>query len=304
MKKLPAAAQERATTFMNTTARPLERALYALFVLGTGSRARVLEELAAFQNEDGGFGHGLEPDVQVAASSVLATTEALQTLRALRASSSEPLVEGALAYLLETYDPAQRTWPMVPEQVEEAPHAPWWQHHEDLSGNLANPRAEIAGYFFQYAALVADDMRDDLLAEVLGYLRQLPNEMEMHDLMCYVRLAETEALTDEVRRDMKPKLQRAVAAVVAREREAWASYGLKPATVAPLPGALFAEALAPLVAAQLDYEIEAQEADGSWSPNWSWGDAYPQEWPAAREAWQGIITYRTMRTLRAYGRLE
>ena len=303
MKKLTTAAQERATSFMTTKARLLERTLYELFVLGTGTKDRVLNELATFQNEDGGFGHGLEPDVQTPASSVLATTEALQTLRALGVTSAHPLVRDALAYLQQTYDPAQHTWPLVPEQVDKAPHAPWWQHQEDLSGNLANPRAEIVGYFFEYGELVTDELRRELLDDVLAHLQELPNEMEMHDLMCYVRLAETEALPEEARRDLKPRLQRAVATVVARGQESWAAYGLKPATVAPLPDSLFAEALAPLIGEQLDFEIEAQEADGSWSPNWSWGDTYPDAWPEARRAWQGIITYRTMRTLQAYGRL-
>ena len=36
-----------------------------------------------FQNDDGGFGHGLEPDLRLAGSSVIVTTVALQHLRVL-----------------------------------------------------------------------------------------------------------------------------------------------------------------------------------------------------------------------------
>src|SRR5512140_688040 len=51
---LSRAGQERAVAFIQTHARPLERALYAYHFGGEPADA-VLAELAAFQNEDGGF---------------------------------------------------------------------------------------------------------------------------------------------------------------------------------------------------------------------------------------------------------
>ena len=166
MKNLSRAALKQAETFLRTQARPLEQALFATFLRGA-SEDWALSELAAFQNSDGGFGHGLEPDLQIPGSSILATTVALQRLRELPAAADHPLVVGAMRYLLDTYDSSALAWPFVPPQVDDAPHAPWWQYDADLSQYLANPRAEIVGYLFDYPDLVPELNKIPILLKVL-----------------------------------------------------------------------------------------------------------------------------------------
>ena len=63
-------AQASARAFIVAHARPLERAWYA-YQFESGPAEAVLDTLAAFQNADGGFGHGLEPDVQLPNSSAI-----------------------------------------------------------------------------------------------------------------------------------------------------------------------------------------------------------------------------------------
>src|SRR4051794_35677193 len=53
--------------FLLAHARLLERRLFATCLLGAPA-AGVIEALRGYQNEDGGFGHALEPDTRVAAS--------------------------------------------------------------------------------------------------------------------------------------------------------------------------------------------------------------------------------------------
>jgi hypothetical protein len=89
--------------FFADQAHPLYRTLYHHHMCGHALES-VYQELAAFQNDDGGFGHGLEPDIRLTDSSVIATTVGLQILRRLGAPESHPLVTGAISYLLETYD--------------------------------------------------------------------------------------------------------------------------------------------------------------------------------------------------------
>ena len=54
----------------------------------------------------------------------------------------------------------------------------------------------------------------------------------------------------------------------------------------------------------LDFEIEQQAEDGSWSPNFSWGDQYPEAWQTAKKEWQSRFTVDTLKTLRDFGRIE
>ena len=61
MKKLNAAAYNEVRTWIYRNARPLELALWQ-FDFENGSPERVADMLRFYQNEDGGFGNGVEPD--------------------------------------------------------------------------------------------------------------------------------------------------------------------------------------------------------------------------------------------------
>jgi hypothetical protein len=302
MKQLSKAALKRAETFIGSGARPLEEALFAVHIRGAAPDW-ALRELAAFQNEDGGFGRGLEPDLQVTSSSVLATTVVLQICRELGISSENELVQGAMRYLLDIYDEAAKAWPIIPPNADDAPHAPWWQYDPDLSHYLSNPRAEIVGYLLDYADLVPNKLGKSLLAAVLAHLETLNGEIEMHDLLCYLRLLATKTLPENERIVLYKQLRPVVESTVSRDAAAWSQYGLKPLVVVPHPSAPFAALLAEAINDNLDYEIEQQAGDGSWEPTWSWGDSYPEAWPHARRAWQGVLTVKTIRTFSAYGRI-
>jgi hypothetical protein len=58
------------------------------------------------------------------------------------------------------------------------------------------------------------------------------------------------------------------------------------------------------IAANLDDVIARQQSDGSWTPPWSWGDAYPDVWQQAKNEWAGVLTLSTLRQLQAFERLE
>ncbi len=58
------------------------------------------------------------------------------------------------------------------------------------------------------------------------------------------------------------------------------------------------------VAANLDYEISSQNEDGSWTPAWSWGEAYPDDWEKARLEWAGVITLEKLLILKNFNRIE
>ena len=302
MKTLSGAALTQAEVFLGTHARPLEQALFATFLRGA-SAEWALGELATFQNSDGGFGHGLEPDVQMSSSSILATTVALQHLRALQVGNDHSLVLGAVRYLMDTYDSTALAWPFVSPQVDVAPHAPWWQYNADLSQYLANPRAEIVGYLFDYAELVPTNLCEKLLTAVIEFLENLSRKLTMHELLCYVRLVETESLPDDARDRLLSEIQSLLSSGVETDPTTWDDYVLKPLTAAPSPSSLFAESLQNSIGDNLDFEIDRQQKDGSWAPNWSWGDAYPEAWFHAKRAWQGVLTVNMTKSLSAYGRV-
>lgn len=302
--KLPQERQNQARQFLLQQARPLERARYR-YHFERGSSGDVLKELEAFQNEDGGFGHGLEPDLRTPASSAVATSVAFQVCREIGAPPDCDVVKHALRYLDQTYDVDRRYWPSITPAVNDAPHAPWWNYGPEREARwreeLVNPRAELIGYLFDYPGVFFKEAPDGLLADAEKVLASLPDPLEMHDLQCYGRLVETRNLPEDARERLLARLRTAAPKVVHTEEAQWKGYGLSPLALCPSPESPLASLFREPLEKNLEYEIRRQGEDGAWSPTWSWpGDA----WRDAEREWKGWLTLRMLHSLRAYGHLE
>jgi hypothetical protein len=302
INKLSAARRGKAVNYIKAQGRPLERALYAYHFEG-GSAAAVMDELRSFQNKDSGFGHALEPDLRLNDSSVIATTVALQRMLEIHALSDHPLVESACKYLRDTYNASTANWPIMPPNVDDAPHAPWWEYGGDLSRSLVNPRAEILGYLYQYPEHFPEAMRQQVTDSVMAHFLATSDEIEMNDLHCYLRLYETPALPASIKNQLFGKLQRAIDRTVARDPQQWHSYVLQPLGAASRPDSPFAPMLSREIDANLNFVIDQQSAEGYWEPNWSWFDLYPEHWPTAQRDWRGFLTLNTLCQLKAFDRL-
>ncbi|MBP6787275.1 MAG: hypothetical protein KA170_06795 [Candidatus Promineofilum sp.] len=306
MRMLSSDQFERAADYLRHEARPLERALFAHAFEG-GGRTAVLAALVPYQNDDGGFGRALEPDMRAPASSVVATTMAFDILRRVGATEETSGLPAALVYLIDNYDAETGRWPIISPAVEEAPHAPWWAYAESATNFRdfwANPRASVVGYLWQYRKLVPSPFVEGALRSAATALLTYAQTMEMHDLMCYVDLLATPDLPGEMRQNMIDKLRRVVARSVVMAPAEWNDYNLKPLTVVRSPQSELAAAVDPAVLdANLDYLIATQAADGTWRPNWSWDFVDADAWAAAEREWRGVLTLRNLATLQAFGRL-
>jgi hypothetical protein len=306
VKKLSQEAQQAARTFLFSFGRPLEQARFR-HSFENGSLDDVYAALAAFQNRDGGFGHGLEPDLQTPHSSVLATTVALQTLRAVNAPGDHPLVAGAMGFLSASFDDQQMCWPIIPDSADNAPHAPWWSVDAALpdrfGGFLVNPRAEALGYFYAYPDYAALIPLQEVTHTLLDHLTTLPDPLEIHDFLCCERLLATPGLPAPAFARLVSRLAQALAQTVAFFPEQWAGYGLPPLAAAPTPTSPLSGHLADALPANLDYLVASQGEDGAWSPTWTWSGLFPATWPAAERAWKSILTFSALHQLAAFGRL-
>lgn len=294
---------QRAVDYLKSEARPLERSLYE-YHFEDAPAEHVLDALAAFQNENGGFGHGLEPDIRLDDSSVIATTLAFQRFREVDASAHHPMVIKACRYLASTYDSKGINWQIIPANIDDAPHAPWWVFGGDLDKSMSNPRAEIAGYLHDYPEHFPDEMRQIVTESVLDYLSSQPDEMEMHDLLCYIRLWQTRNLPAPTKAALFDKLKRIVDNTVERVPEQWRHYGMPPLAVIDSPASPFIAGFEDMIPANLDFIIASQDDAGVWLPNWSWGDQYPDAWEQAKRDWAGAITLENLRKLRAFDCIE
>ncbi len=86
--------------------------------------ATVVDALAAYQNDDGGFGKGLEVDIKAPVSNPFAARLAMHTLLALHTTPQGPLVDD-LATWLRRAQAEDGDWRFAKE-VHDAPLPPWF----------------------------------------------------------------------------------------------------------------------------------------------------------------------------------
>lgn len=302
MLKLSPRAMNAAREFVMKSARPLDRESWR-FHLEDGTEDAVWDELSRFQNDDGGFGRALEPDLRAAESSVLATLSALDVAMELGDPSHE-LVTDAVAYLVAVFDDDRGVWRFLPEELKPAPHAPWWDQEsleETFDGFVVNPRAKVLAHLIWADRPESAGIVDRVLLPMIDVVDRLDAPLSVNDLEC-IRILGMR-LGGEQGASLLDRYGDLAEASVERDPAAWAGYVVRPLDVVTDPSEALHRRLSDLVDAHLDFEIERQSADGSWKPTWSWFGHHPDAWPTAERDWSGHLTLGTVRTLARFDRI-
>jgi hypothetical protein len=233
----------------------------------------------------------------------MASTIALQYISRLRLTETPPMVDRVLNYLQRTFDEQNQLWIPVPESIDQFPRAVWWEYQdlEKAEQYWANPNAEIVGYLYEFPGIVSDEVRRIMTTKAFAKLENRMDPLEMHDLLCYLRMAER--LPQDLRSRLFTLLDPHVHMVVSTKPEQWVKYGLQPIQVAPSPESHYYPALRTFVDENLNFLITHQGDDGAWNPTWEWG-RYEKVWQRAKEEWKGVLTLDNLRILRAFHRLE
>ena len=175
-------------------------------------------------------------------------------------------------------------WRIIPRSAERSPHAPWWNQadREDVFYCFSLiPTADILGYLYDCQRHVHRDVISLVSDRVISHLSGLET-IEMHELLCCLRLQRTETLPEDTRDRIRRKLIQLIDGTVACDPTKWKEYSLRPLQVVDDPGSPFMAGIEEAVAENLDYEISSQNEDGSWTPTWSWGNTFPDAWDKAR----------------------
>jgi hypothetical protein len=284
-----------ADRFLLAEARLLERRLFATVFLGAPADG-VVDALRGYQNADGGFGHGLEPDKRCPASLPIDVEVAFQALVAAGTTDAQMLAR-ACDFLSRTAAGADAggAVPLAFPVIESFPRAEHWTDWTYEPG--VNPTAGLASLLYRldfdhpwreaasrfcWHAVEAGRLPDEVhaLAEVLAFLAYVPDR-------------------ERAERYAPGVLERMAATPMFQAVPTEGQYGLSPLTVAPTADApwrrLFDD---DQIEAHLDHLAAAQQPDGGWLITWT----PPSE--ASRAEWRGMVTLQALRTLTSYGRLS
>lgn len=292
---------EAARSFVETSGRPLDAALLSQR-LGDADDDAVLGALVAFQNADGGFGHGLEPDTTSPASTAIATSIGLRYLTRLATPARRPTVIAAIEWLDGALDRERGVWPIVGQDVELAPHAPWWSWSEELAeswnGFRFNPTAEILAHLYSFGELAPAAMLECVEAGLRRTLAEVDLLDGAYDLKCAIRLAESDGAPPDLAQSLTALLRRSIAAQDAADEHG------SPFDAAPTPASPFADLVDGRIEPAITGLIAAQDEDGGWTPFWDWSFVDAKAWVKAKAEWRGHLTRENLEVLLAYGRVE
>ncbi|WLR41211.1 hypothetical protein LC087_09665 [Bacillus carboniphilus] len=282
-----------AENYILEKSRPLESALY-LYDFKDGNKEEVLKELKFFQNEDGGFGNGLEPDFRCKHSSALSTSIALNILLNIGTDHHNQQVKEAINYLLGTYDKNKKGWAIAPDEVTSAPHAIWWSMPDQFA--WGNQTAKIIGSLFSYNQLVDRTFLKKLIEEAISYLHA-QSKMNQHEFLSFLRLAEK--LSKKEAEHIYSKLLQLSTETVTTDIAKWSTYCLQPHQIVRTTQSPFYETYKDILFDNLSYLAETQTKEGYWQPTWHWGQ-YEDVWPIAEREWRGKLTLDNLITLRMF----
>ena len=227
-------------------------------------------ELTYFQNDDGGFGLGLEPDMRSSSSSPLSTALGLQTLADLGFTSDFKMVSDSISCLINNFDEDARTWRPVPWDSNDYPHAPWWQDEDDslvkiFDGCRIIPRALIVGLMHHYNDRVDSDWLENLTEDTVSDIERLERlgTGGGDDLVYTSFLAQERNLPENHRSRLIKRIFKTVPQVAENDQEKWSSYVISPLKIAPLSNFMTVELLVDSIQRNLDYLISSQTNDGS-----------------------------------------
>lgn len=273
--------------WMNRHARPIDLARWK-YLWYEGTREDVFAALTYYQNEDGGFGHGLEADNWNPNSSPIQAWTATRILREMDFfERGHPTVEGLVRYLKTSLHEGK--WPALVESNNDFPRAAWWNYEPIGVFWGYNPSAALLGYL----ARVGEVLEEEIKSAVTYLLAQ--TEYDMHEFPLFVTLyQDLEALgwDSDVLFDLRRKIETGLEQLIVTDPTQWTSYVFMPSTVFNRSNREFQAPYKDLIEIEKQYLHATVNEDGSWEIPWEWGQ-YEQEFAVAKEWWKGqrVIQY-------------
>jgi len=303
--KLTSENFNKVSNYIRANARDLDKQLYA-FYFESGSVNKVLLELSKYQNDDGGFGHGLEPDFITESSSAIATTIAIQYSERLETPETNETLNKAIDYFTNSFSDEYQKWRPVPDNVNNSPHAPWW-HIDEKSGmcaidqNWDNPTVEILGYLNRYPNSFPTSKLKELTRRAVVRI-QSDEDITEHSLYCY-QIFYTN-LDEPLKAQIKSKLFDRIKVTVNTSVDDWRTkYVPKPLNFVDGPKSPFYNLLRDSVHQNLGFLIETLDNNEAWFPTWSWRQ-YEKDWEKAKVKWAGKIAVENLVILNKFSKLE
>lgn len=303
MKTLTNKAYISARNYLETQGRTLDQTWFRM-EFEKGEKTDFYQALKAYQWDNGGFGYRLEPDHRTLLPSCYTTSLAFQWMDKLALPQDDLMMEKALSYFQEQYNPQTHRWPAFPPAANKDPHAIWWHFEEGQDLCIAEQTwglasAEILGIMMKVDG--ENPLWKECFEFALQRLDEVYPDMDKSEASFFYRML---YYLDETKKQLVlKKLSGILEYIIEADETQWNHYTAKPLMYFDHPDAPLASSFMKLIDKNLDWEIEQQQPDGSWEPNWQWFRD-EKNWPEAKREWKSYLTMEKLLILKRFGRLE
>ena len=306
MKKLDKKYLAMIEEYLKENCRLLEKKLFE-YRFRDAEEKEVVNALKLYQNQDGGFGQGLESDIRMPDSSPLTTSIGVRILKDFDSSKkSEMMMRKAIRYFEKTYDQDRQGWYALSEVVNEYPHTPWWHYDQDkemtvIDEHWGNPSAEIIAYLYKYSSYVNKLDVEDLVDNAIDYLNEKQNFESENEVFCYIKLYRE--LPKNKKEEIKEKLSEAISQVVEYDEDKWREYVPLPLHFVTDPTKECFDIDKEKLKKNLNLYIDLIKENTVINPPWS-KSFYTEGLEPAYNEWKGVLTVEALKVLDNFNRIE
>ena len=264
--------------------------------------ALILDSLLRYQNEDGGFGNGLEPDVQAAVSSVLATNLAMEILKEVDdCPAKELMVKKAVWFLESKFDKKRHQFEFVPTEIQDFPHADWW--NDPSVFGYFNPTHEVFSFLCKHGEfLKIIDLEEelDVLIEAIRSDAFAQCDQE-HSIYAVVKLFH---VLDEPRKAMvKDAVSDAIRRTICLDETKWPIYAAQPYKFFINADDLLAKEYEDALERNFSYLKKIFDKEYIWWPDWKWSQFEDLFEEKVKFEWLGSFTMERLKAFEGFGLL-
>lgn len=292
-------------------ARQIEISLWQFFY-ENGSVDNVLNALAYYQNEDGGFGHALEADSWNPNSSPYTTLFAIKLLKNINYFDLHHSIYQGVFRFLESgiyYD--DDYWMFSIPTNDEYAHAPWWTYSKDANKfESIGLSAELAAFVLEYY-----NSNTDLYGKAMHTAKVVINEMISSKNHGEMGLGGYIVLINKMKElgiegfdygELENKLEQLVSSSIEHDTNKWKYHVVRPSLYIKSPDSPYYETNKSIIEKELDYLIDTKSDNDVWGITWSWfdnNDIYPKEFAISENWWKSFCAMEKLNFLKNFNRL-
>ncbi|MCD9025442.1 hypothetical protein [Cohnella silvisoli] len=283
---------EKAANFIWENGRLLERRVFEYIFLG-GTKNNVLNAIKAYQNDDGGFGHALEPDLRTPESQPLYTGFALKLLYDCEIKN-EDLTYKVIDYVSKSAD-LETGIPIILPSSSKFPRAEHWNNPLSVEPSISQLTALVGLIRWQGVKHPWLDKATDICLNVISSRSDDDAHTIASAFILLESLPQIEKIKPLFNKLSKDLYQSRFFCLEAPPQQ----YGLTPLEIAPVPNSycrsIFSDKT---IMDHLKVLVSQQDEDGGWPILWE-----PPGGIALNE-WRAYRTLMNLKTLNAYNMIN